>query len=156
MKNPPDPVPFLVLGIMSFASFALSFYILSGMEHWGRYYLQLATGAIITMIVGFVLIAIPVVTEIIKRPNEVEVGNNIVLRWRLAGVEVKPLDSISDLYVDSKGDGSIDSRWTGGSVGFRGQRIRCGLTYEIAKGIQREYFEKFGTYPPIPSRARGK
>lgn len=151
MKNPPDPIWFLELGIMSILTLAVGLFILSGMDEWtaGEDTIRFTIGAVVCIGFSVVMVSFTIIMQIVKRPKEVIVDNDgLKLHWRFKDTETFPMDSISDLIVDPRAPKSIMTRWTGGSIGFRGKKMRFGFTYEIVVAVRQHYFEKFGYYPP--------
>lgn len=153
MKNPPDLVAFLEMGLLSSMSLATGLFMLSGFDTWisGENATRFTIGVVACFGFSIVIIALTIVMQVILRPKQVEVKENIVLHWRFKGTETVPLDFISDLVINPGAPGSIKTRWTGGSIGFKGMRVRIGLTYDIVRAIQQKYFDNYGHYPPLPS-----
>jgi hypothetical protein len=152
MNNPPDLVAVAEMGILSSISLAMGLFILSGMDAWidGENAARFTIGAAACIFFCLVVIVLTVVTQVILRPKKVEAHEILTLHWRFRGKEAVPFDSISDMAIDPRAPRSMKTKWTGGSMGLRGRRMRFGLSYEIAVAVRQRYFEKFGRYPPSP------
>lgn len=150
MKNPPDIMAFIEMGILSSMSLSVGLYIFSGMEAWsgGEDANRFAVGAAVCIIFALILLAFAFTTQIIKRPCRVDMDDELTLHWRFRSAETVPFDSIKDMYIDPRAPDSIVTRWTSGFIGFKGKKMRFGFTYEILMAVRHKYLEEFGHYPP--------
>ncbi len=155
MKNPPDLFAIALFGPGALICIGVAVFLLLTNDRWGEDALLYSLTAAVTMMAGIVFLTIVVIKQIVYRPLDIKVGDNIVLRYRLKGKVVRPYDSIKTLYLDPTPPRSIKDRWTGGTVRFREDRMPVEVTYEIASLIRQRYLEKIGHYPPQPSWCKG-
>lgn len=155
MKNPPDSLTIGITGLCSLITLAyIAYQLFIGIEGHGTFSTLMLMGTILAAFASVFFITIGVISEVVMRPYNVEVGEDIRFDWRFKESTTKPIDSVANLFIEPKAKKSALIRRSGGSVGFKGQKRRIGLTYEITKAIEDKYVEKLGHVPPLPNWAK--
>jgi hypothetical protein len=150
MKNQIDRMAFAQMGFLALMTLAGALIILSimGKSPEGENDITLTTAVVACISFSFFVLGLAIYTQLIIRPKEVDVEEELVIHWRFKEPVVIPLEWITDLAIAPKAQHSMINRRTGGAIGLKGKWVRFGLNYEIALAIRQKYFEKYGRYPP--------
>lgn len=155
MKNPPDYLTVGITGLCSLISLAFTIFELQLWFHGNGASSEMILVSIIAgAFASIFFITIGLFSELVLRPWNVEVDEEIRFDWKYKGSSTFSIDSVSDLFIESRAHKSSLIRKSGGSVGFKDEKKRIALTYEIAKAIKDKYIQRFGHAPPLPAWAK--
>lgn len=155
MKNPIDRIAFAEMVLLSSMSMAIALFMIVLQSSSSTKIIDVDIAIIVCISFSCLVVGLILYTQMIVRPIEVFVEEQLIIRWRFKDPLVIPLESIADLIIAPGVPNSLKHRWTGGAMGLKGRWACFGLKYEIALAVRQRYFEKYGQFPPLPTAKKG-